>query len=114
MLASSVHAQKLELSKEQYLTAPKEIADVLATAGRNDIVALTNISPDGKRFLITKNDGMPSVHRLGSPHVILGEVAFDHLANRADDMYVRSNSGYELFYWADKRSVPIQTPTMPG
>ena len=51
VLASSVHAQKLELSKEQYLTAPKEIADVLATAGRNDIVALTNISPDGKRFL---------------------------------------------------------------
>src|SRR5262249_10166966 len=110
-LTFPLHAQKLELSKEQYLAAPKEIAEVLATASRGDMVSLTNISPDGKKFLITKNDGMPSIHRLGCPHVILGEVAFDHLAHRAHDLYVRSNAGYELFTWADRRSVPIQTPT---
>ena len=58
-------------------------------ATRGDMVSLTNLSPDGKKFLISKNDGMPSVQRLGCPHVILGEVAFDHCANRAHDLWVR-------------------------
>jgi dipeptidyl aminopeptidase/acylaminoacyl peptidase len=108
-LAWPVHAQQVVLGKEAYLPAPKEIADVVATRG--DMITLTNISPDGKKFLITKNDGMPSVQRLGCPHVILGEVAFDHLANRAHDLWVRSNAGYELFFVADKRIVPVQVPT---
>ena len=38
------------LAVEEYLTPPKEIADaVLATASQN--VPLTNLSPDGKKFL---------------------------------------------------------------
>src|SRR5205085_2982228 len=103
---STANAQQLMLSKESYLPAPKEIADVLATRG--DLVTLTNLSPDGKKFLVAKNDGMPSITRLGCPHVILGEVAFDHLANRAHDLWVRSNSGFDLFFVADKRTVPVQ------
>src|SRR5437870_9517117 len=106
---STANAQQLMLSKESYLPAPKEIADVLATRG--DLVTLTNLSPDGKKFLVAKNDGMPSIQRLGCPHVILGEVAFDHLANRAHELWVRSNSGFDLFFVADKRTVPVQAPT---
>src|SRR5437762_14068105 len=100
-LCPVVSAQQIVVGQEAYLTAPKEIADVLATRG--DMVSLTNLSPDGKKFLITKNDGLPPVQRLGCPHVILGEIAFDHLANRAHDLWVRSNAGYDLFSVADKR-----------
>ena len=108
-VVGDAHSQQVVLNKEAYLPAPKEIADVIDKRG--DLVTLTNISPDGKKFLITKSDGMPSVERLGRPHVFLGEVAFDPVANRAHDLWVRSAPGFELFYFADKRTVPVQTPT---
>src|SRR5262245_49933037 len=41
------------LGKEAYLMPPKEIADAVLAA-RNEIVTLTNISPDGRKFLIAK------------------------------------------------------------
>lgn len=108
-MVGNSHAQQVILNKEAYLPAPKEIADVIDKRGES--VTLTNISPDGKKFLITKSDGMPSIERLGRPHVHLGEVAFDPVANRAHDLWVRSAPGFELFYFADKRTVPVQTPT---
>ena len=102
-------ATKSVLGKEAYLTPAKEIADaVLAT--RNEIHTLTNISPDGKKFLIVKNDGMPSLARVGRPTARLGEVAFDHTAGRSRDLWIRSVAGYDIFYHADKRTVPVQIP----
>ncbi len=100
---------KSVLAKEAYLTPAKEIADaVLAT--RNEIHTLTNISPDGKKFLIVKNDGMPSLARVGRPTARLGEVAFDHTAGRSRDLWIRSVAGYDIFYHADKRTVRVQVP----
>ena len=53
------------LAVEEYLTPPKEILDaVLATRSQN--VLLTNISPDGKKFLVTKTEGLPPISRLVS------------------------------------------------
>ena len=66
------HAEDVPLGKETYLTPPKQIADaVLAT--RNEIRTLTNLSPDGKKFLITKNDGLPPLKRMARPAVHLAE-----------------------------------------
>jgi dipeptidyl aminopeptidase/acylaminoacyl peptidase len=102
-------AQPVTLGTEAYLTPPKEIMDaVLAT--RNENVTLTNLSPDGKKFLITKNDGMPPLERMARPCVYLGEMAFDPVAGRARDLWVRSAAGFDLYYYADKRTVPVQVP----
>ena len=100
---------KSPLAKEAYLTPAKEIADAVL-ASRNEIHTLTNISPDGKKFLIVKNDGMPTLARVGRPTARLGEVAFDHTAGRSRDLWIRSVAGYDIFYHADKRTVPVQIP----
>ena len=56
--ATHAFAQREILSKEAYLTPPQVVTDaVLAT--RNENVALTNLSPDGRKFLITRNEGLP-------------------------------------------------------
>ena len=108
-LPLSLWAQQEVLNKEAYLTPPKEIADAVL-ASRNDNVSLTNISPDGKKFLIVKNDGLPALERLAHPYVHLAESTFNNLSGRSRDMYVRSNSGYDLYYYADNRTVPVQVP----
>jgi dipeptidyl aminopeptidase/acylaminoacyl peptidase len=102
-------AEQVTLGKEAYLLPPKEIADaILATQSEN--ISLTNLSPDGKKFLISKSDGMPTLQRMARPCVYLGEMAFDHAACRARQLWVRSQVGYDLFYHADQRTVPVQIP----
>jgi dipeptidyl aminopeptidase/acylaminoacyl peptidase len=99
------------LAVEEYLTPPKEILDaVLAT--RAEHVTLTNISPDGKKFLIANTDGLPPIARLGCPCAHLAEQAFDPVAGRARDLWVRSADGFDLFFYADKKTVPVKVP--PG
>src|SRR6516225_12076324 len=107
--AMPTDAQDGTLDKEAYLTPPKLIADaVLAT--RNENVTLTNLSPDGKVFLIARSDGMPTLERMARPCVHLGEMAFDPTPHRAHQLYVRSNVGFELFFPADKRKVNVEVP----
>ncbi len=100
---------KSPLAKEAYLTPAKEIADAVL-ANRDEIHLLTNLSPDGKKFIIVKNDGMPPLARVGRPTARLGEMAFDHTAGRSRDLWIRSVAGYDIFYHADKRTVPVQVP----
>src|SRR5262245_46358387 len=79
------HAQQLTLDKEAYLMPPKVIADaVMAT--RHENVLLTNLSPDGKKFIITKSDGPPTIQRISRYHVYLAEMAFDPVAGRAHQL----------------------------
>src|SRR5262245_9160641 len=89
-------AQQVALDKEAYLTPPKEIADAVLAA-RHENVTLNNLSPDGKKFLITKSDGLPSLQRMARPCVYLGEMAFDSGACRARQLWLRSDLGYNLF-----------------
>lgn len=105
----SVRAQSVNLDKEAYLTPPQVIADAVLAAW-HDNVTLTNLSPDGKKFLITKSDGLPPLSRLARPCVTLGEVGFEHAAHRAHQLWVRSQVGYNLFFHADKRTIPVQVP----
>lgn len=102
-------AQPNDLGKEAYLMPPKEIADALL-ALRQENVALTNLSPDGKKFLITRSDGMPTLQRMAQPRVYLGEMAFDPVGCRAHGLWVRSSPGFDLFFYAENRKVPVQVP----
>jgi dipeptidyl aminopeptidase/acylaminoacyl peptidase len=109
LVALPLRADPVDLGKESYLMPPKEIAEaVLGGPQRN--VSLTNLSPDGRKFVVTKSDGMPPLDRMGRPCVYLGDTAFDPAACRSRDLWVRSAPGFELFFHADKRTVPVQVP----
>ncbi len=105
----SAGAEEATLSKEAYLTPPKEIADAIRALD-HDNFTLTNLSPDGKKFLIPKSDGMPALQRMARPCVYLGEMAFDHGACRSRNLWVQSRAGFDLFFHADQRTVPVQVP----
>jgi dipeptidyl aminopeptidase/acylaminoacyl peptidase len=111
----SSHAQEIGQSKaialadEKYQAPSKEIADVVLADWHKN-VTLNNLSPDGKKFLITKNDGLPTADRQGRPCIYLGELAFDPIAHRAHPLYVKSSAGFDLFDHASKRTVPLQVP----
>src|SRR5262249_49035441 len=109
LIATPARAQQVTLGQEAYLTPPKEIADAVLAA-RNENVTFTNLSPDGKKFLITKTDGLPPLTRMACPCVHLAETAFDPVACRARDLWVRSADGFDLFYYAEKRTVPVHVP----
>ncbi len=97
------------LSKEAYLLPPKEIMDaVLAARGEN--VSLTDLSPDGRKFLVAKRDGLPSLDRLGCPCVHLAEMAFDPVACRARALWVSSSESFELVFPLENRTVPVKAP----
>src|SRR5262245_53472429 len=81
---------KAALRNEGYLTPTnKMIADAVLASRPEDKLTFNNISPDGKKFLVTKTDGMPSVDLMGRPCVHLAELAFDHTAYRSHQLYVR-------------------------
>ncbi|MCI0638773.1 MAG: prolyl oligopeptidase family serine peptidase [Gemmataceae bacterium] len=103
------HGQQVALNKEAYLMPPKEIADAIL-APRHENVTLSNLSPDGKKFLIANSDGMPTLERMACPCVYLGETAFDPVAARARQLWIRSDPGFDIYFHADKRTVPVQIP----
>jgi len=98
------------LRYEGWLTPPKIIADAVLASRPDGKVTYNNICPDGQKFLLAKGDGMPTAERMGRPCAHLGEIALDHTAYRAHDLYVKSQAGYELFFYADKRKVAVETP----
>jgi dipeptidyl aminopeptidase/acylaminoacyl peptidase len=102
-------AQDVILAKEAYLKPSKEITDAVLAA-RHENVTLGNLSPDGKRFLIVKSDGMPTLERMARPCVYLAEMAFDHVGHRARDLWIHSNAGLEIFDYAANRKMPVQIP----
>src|SRR5262245_53166469 len=100
-------SKETPLADEKYQLPCKEIADVVLAEWHKNI-ALNNLSPDGKKFLITRNDGLPTVDRQGRPCIYLGELAFDPVAHRAHPLYVKSSAGFDLYDHATKRTVPVQ------
>jgi dipeptidyl aminopeptidase/acylaminoacyl peptidase len=109
LVVTPVRADPVDLGKEAYLMPPKEIVEAVL-GGRQQNVSLTNLSPDGRKFIVTKSDGLPPLERMGRPCVYLGDTAFDPAACRARDLWVRSAPGFDLFFHADKRTVPVQVP----
>jgi dipeptidyl aminopeptidase/acylaminoacyl peptidase len=101
--------QPAVIDKDSYALPPKAILDAV-TAIATPGVSLTNLSPNGKTFLLPKSEGMPSVDRVAKPHIHLAGIALDPGAKRAHDLYVRSVSGFDLFDHATKTTRTINAP----
>src|SRR5262245_61771268 len=107
LLASLPSRAQTPIADEKYRTPPKEIADIVLADWHKNIT-LNNLSPDGKRFLITRSDGLPTVDRQGRPCIYLGELAFDPVAHRSHPLYVRSSAGFDFYDHTTKRTIPVK------
>ncbi|HSQ56506.1 MAG TPA: prolyl oligopeptidase family serine peptidase [Gemmata sp.] len=109
--AAAETGQLAVLNKEGYLVPPRQIMDaVLASRGQR--ISLTDLSPDGRKFLITHRDGLPPLDRLGCPCEYLAEVPFDPVAYRSRVLWVNSAEGFDIFFPVDARTVRVKSP--PG
>lgn len=109
LISTARAAEPIPLGKEAYLTPPKEIADALQ-AMQTDNRMPSNLSPDGKKFVVVQTEILPPLERLACPTVHLAELAFDPVATRSRDLWVRSAKGFDLFFHADKKTVPVKVP----
>ncbi|MBX3119970.1 MAG: S9 family peptidase [Fimbriimonadaceae bacterium] len=108
-IAVGSYAQVID--KEAYIAPPKPVADLL-NAPRHLNVNLTNLSPDGSRFLIANSGGMSDLQSVGKVYFTLGGLQVDANANRARSMTTRGAVGYDLFEWNTSKRYSIQIP--PG
>ncbi len=97
------------LAQEAYLKPPAAIADAVLGLQTNN-QSMTNLSPNGKVFVLERRELLPPLERLAAPNVYLAELAIDPIATRSRDIWVRSGSGFDLFSHEDKRTVPVQIP----
>ena len=102
-------AQDGVLMKEAYLRPPAEVTDVVL-APRHLNVSLSNLSPDGEFFLITRSGGMPSLATYAKRYYNLGGWQIDPLANRSRRFTLRGSTGLELFSWKSGRRIKVETP----
>lgn len=104
-----LYAQKMIISEEAYLKPPQEIMDVVI-APRHNNYTLSNLSPDGVHFLITKSSGLTKLADMAKPFYNLGETEFDPIGNRTRRLTTGTTIGYELFNWEHRTTSAIQAP----
>jgi dipeptidyl aminopeptidase/acylaminoacyl peptidase len=97
------------LSAEAYLTPPQAVADFL-NAPRHKNHTLSNLSPDGKLFLIVESAGMTPLSDLGRPWHNLAGVQVDPAANRARSLTTSQAVGLTLYDWAADRKLAVELP----
>jgi dipeptidyl aminopeptidase/acylaminoacyl peptidase len=103
-------AQGQAILAEGYLTPDTEIADLVAS-NRHESVLLSNLGPDGRHFLNSESEGMPSLAQLARPYYRLGGVAIDPAANRFRNLTTGAVSGLELIDAESGSRTAIQVPS---
>ncbi len=95
---------------ESFLRPPKAIEDlVLAPRHRNAL--LSNLSPDGKRFLVSVSSGLPALADLAKPYHNLGGERIDPAANRDRALNFRNLVGYDILDWQTGKRVEVRAKT---
>jgi dipeptidyl aminopeptidase/acylaminoacyl peptidase len=109
-LPLALEAQHAELQTEAYLKPSPEIAE-LVNSRRYENTLLTNLSPDGRFFLDTRNDGLPPLERFARPFYRLGGVEVDPAANRSRTLTTRGSVGLRLVDAVTGSGTDIRIPT---
>jgi dipeptidyl aminopeptidase/acylaminoacyl peptidase len=105
----SLWAQDAALEAEAYIRPAAPIAEAVL-APRHLNVTLSDVSPDRRRFVVTRNDGLPKLADYGRPAHNLGGLQIDPIGNRARNMTTRSAAGISVVSWEDGRSIDVQLP----
>ena len=105
-LSGAVLGQNVVLSKESYVEPAQPIADVV-TAQRHLNVTLRNLSPDGMHILVPRAAGLASLDQFAKPFLNLGEIEFDHQANRLRRFTISRMEALEIwnFKTGSKRKI---------
>ncbi len=111
LLGSSSVAQKAALEGEAYVLPPSAILDLVQAPWHTN-VALTNLSPDGKRFLVPRRVQMPELAWLAKPYVNLAGVRIDPKASRARQLTTSTGTGFEI--WSLEEGGKIRVPAPDG
>ncbi len=106
-LSGAVLGQNVVLGKESYVEPPQPIADVV-TAPRHLNVTLRHLSPDGEHFLVPRSAGLPSLDQYAKPFVNLGEIEFDHQANRLRRFTLSRTQALEIWNFKTGTQIEIQ------
>jgi dipeptidyl aminopeptidase/acylaminoacyl peptidase len=109
LFAGPVLAQDDVLTSEKYQRPPEEIARIVL-APRWQNVNLSNLSPDGRFFLIQEGDGLTKIASFARKFYRLGGVQIDPEANRSRTFTLRSSAGFTLFDYRTDQRVAIQVP----
>lgn len=84
------------LTAEEY-THPPNLIESLVLAPRHLNTSLSDLSPDGKLFLVARSGGMPRLADVGRPYYNLGGEMVDWQANRDRSMTTRGFVALELW-----------------
>ncbi|MEX1182060.1 MAG: hypothetical protein WEF86_02415, partial [Gemmatimonadota bacterium] len=107
--ATPALAQDPTLGAESWLQPPEAIAAAV-TAPRHLNVSLSNASPDQQYFLRQESDGMPTQALFAKPHIWLGGLQIDPVANRARTFTTRGAAGLSVIEAATGRVIEIDVP----
>ena len=98
------------LGREDYVKPPAHIESVLTSDAMHNRVTLSNLSPDGEHFLVSRSGGMPALAVFARPYVNLGETAIDHSAKRSRRLTTGNTVGYDLVSHRTGKAVSVETP----
>lgn len=99
------------LQQESYATPPPELAAAV-TAPRQQVISLSNPSPDRKWFLVQVGDGPVPMATFSKPFHELGGVFVDFKANRVRTLTIANGVGLQVVSAVDGTRKDLATP--PG
>ncbi|HEX6135675.1 MAG TPA: prolyl oligopeptidase family serine peptidase [Longimicrobiales bacterium] len=109
LLPAGASAQDALLTTETWARPPEHIARAVL-APRHENTTLSNAAPGQQYFLSTRSDGMPSMAAFAKPHLWLGGLQVDPLANRVRSFTTRAAAGLEVIDVESGRAIRIQVP----
>lgn len=97
------------LKTEKYIQPPAAIMGaVLAPWQKN--YSVTNLEPNGERFIVAESAGLTPLKDLGKPYLNLGGLQIDHQANRARSMTTRTFAGLTIRSLKGAPPIEIEMP----
>ncbi|MCH7903113.1 MAG: prolyl oligopeptidase family serine peptidase [Armatimonadetes bacterium] len=110
-LASLARADGIDdaINKYAYIKPAPNI-EKLVTAAAHLNVSLTNLSPDGKHFLIATRPSLQRIADMAKPYYNLGGLQVDRKATRSRNMTARGNMSLSILDWESGEKWAIQIP----
>ncbi len=97
------------LAAEGYIEPSARIKDAVLAPWHENISG-GSLDPARERLLVSRSAGLAPLAWLGAPHVILGGIQLDTVAERSRTLTTRGLAGYTIIHLADNRRIDLQVP----